>query len=130
MFYRRLSTATKVDEIEEIRDELRDRFGPLPEEAERLLDMVHLKIWLTAQGITALQGKKDEIIVSFSEESTLDRSRLVTLIQEDPKCYKLSPSQKLVIRMKMPDTFHAYLQKLCTILKQFLGYDRNSDGHE
>ncbi len=130
MFYRRLSTATKVDEIEEIRNELRDRFGPLPEEAERLLDVVHLKIWLTARGITALQGKKDEITVSFSEESTLDRSRLVTLIQEDPKCYKLSPSQKLIIRMKMPDTFHAYLQKLYTILKQFLGYDRNSEGHE
>ncbi len=127
MFYRRLSTATRTGEVTEIADEMRDRFGPLPPEANRLLDMVRLKIWLTEQGVITLHGKKNEIVVGFSEGSSLDRSRLVALLQEDPRHYRMAPSQKLIVRMKMPDSFPDYLEKLTSILKQFLGYDKNSN---
>ncbi len=42
--YRRISRMDDPAEVEEMRDELRDRFGPVPEPAERLLASVELKV--------------------------------------------------------------------------------------
>ena len=128
MFYRRLSNVQDTSEITDIAEELKDRFGPLPVETKHLLDVVKLKLWLSEKGVTTLQGKQNEIIVGFSEESVLDRQRLVSLIQQDSEHFKLAPSQKMIIRMKMPERFPDYLEKLYSILKQLLGCDKNSNG--
>jgi transcription-repair coupling factor (superfamily II helicase) len=42
--YRKLSRVTSTEELEELRDELLDRFGALPEPAQRLLAREKLKI--------------------------------------------------------------------------------------
>ncbi|MDT8369328.1 MAG: transcription-repair coupling factor, partial [Longimicrobiales bacterium] len=42
--YRRLSRIRHHQEVREIREELRDRFGPLPEEVERLVDATTLRL--------------------------------------------------------------------------------------
>jgi len=127
MFYRRLSNIQDTAEIIDIAEELKDRFGPLPIETEHLLDVVRLKLWLSEKGITNLQGKQKEIVVGFSEESVLDRQRLVSLIQQDPERFRLAPSQKMIIRMNMPEKFTEYLEKLYSVLKQLLGCDKNSN---
>ncbi|RTZ94141.1 MAG: transcription-repair coupling factor [Deltaproteobacteria bacterium] len=127
MFYRRLSKMEDAREVTAVAEELKDRFGPLPVETERLLEVVRLKAWLSEKGVTTLQGKENEIVIGFSEDSIVDRERLVTLIQEDPEHFRLAPSQKLVIRMKLPEDFDGYLQKVFSVLKQLLGYDKNSE---
>ncbi|MCX7930650.1 MAG: helicase-related protein, partial [Chlorobi bacterium] len=43
-WYKRLYRCSTPDELERIREELRDRYGPLPEEAEQLLFGVQLRI--------------------------------------------------------------------------------------
>lgn len=42
--YRRFSSVGTISELEELRAELRDRFGPVPKEAETLLDLKELQI--------------------------------------------------------------------------------------
>lgn len=42
--YRRLTRLEQFDEIEELRTEMQDRFGPLPEPAQRLLELCELKL--------------------------------------------------------------------------------------
>jgi transcription-repair coupling factor (superfamily II helicase) len=42
--YRKLSRVADEDDLESLRDELCDRFGPLPEEAERLVELKRLQI--------------------------------------------------------------------------------------
>ena len=42
--YRKLSRVTCEEDLTTLRDELRDRFGPLPEESERLIELKHLQI--------------------------------------------------------------------------------------
>ncbi len=126
MFYRRLSGAEDVREVNEIEEELRDRFGPLPIEACQLLEAVRLKTRLTACGVASLYGKENELIVSFTASCALNRQRLVSLLQEEPTRYKLTPSQKLIIRTEMPDTFSVYLEKVYSILKQLVACDKFS----
>ena len=130
MFYRRLSLVTREEEVSEIGEELTDRFGPLPPDARRLLEIVRFKIRLAARGVLSLHGKADEIVVGFSEKSDLDRLRLVSLLQEDPGRYKMAPSQKLIIRTKMPKAFDAYLRKLDSVLMQFMVCDKKSKESE
>ena len=57
--YRRLADAREPHDIDAIRDELIDRFGALPVEAERLIRVAHLRNYLKSRGITdfAVQGK-------------------------------------------------------------------------
>ena len=57
--YRRLADARKAEDVEEIREELEDRFGPLPKEAIELLRIALLRTYLKSHGVTdlALQGK-------------------------------------------------------------------------
>jgi len=126
-FYRRLSTLKTEGEIRDIREEMEDRFGSLPPDAQHLLDTVRLKMWLSEHGVITLHGKENEIIVGFSEESSVDRQHLISLLQTNPAQFKLSPSQKLIIRGKMPKDFSSYLTKLYSVLKQLMGYDRNAE---
>lgn len=49
--YRKLSNITTTEELTEFREELRDRFGPLPEEAERLFQLRELQLLAWQWGI-------------------------------------------------------------------------------
>ena len=57
--YRRMADAQNSGNLDSIRDELVDRFGPLPEEAENLMAVAHLRTMAKSFGLTevVLQGK-------------------------------------------------------------------------
>lgn len=69
--YRRLADARESSAIDAIRDELVDRFGELPPEAERLVRVARLRNYLRTQGITdfAVQGKFVKIAPLAPSES-------------------------------------------------------------
>ena len=50
--YRRMAAAADEAAIAEVADELRDRYGPLPEPVERLLDVARLRVLARQAGIT------------------------------------------------------------------------------
>ena len=58
--YKRLGEVTAIEDVEEITSELRDRFGPLPEKAQLLLEVCRLKLAARDRGINSvrLEGKK------------------------------------------------------------------------
>ena len=49
--YRRISSARNEEELESLREEAEDRFGPLPREAETLLDVARLRIACLEAGV-------------------------------------------------------------------------------
>ncbi|HZA26856.1 MAG TPA: transcription-repair coupling factor, partial [Actinomycetota bacterium] len=49
--YRRISSARNEEELESLREEAEDRFGPLPGEAETLLDVARLRIACLEAGV-------------------------------------------------------------------------------
>jgi len=66
-FYRRLARAGTSGDIEPLRDELRERFGPLPESAENLLDMARLRVIGAELGLQHLLVRGDEARLTFRE---------------------------------------------------------------
>jgi len=81
-FYRRLARSAELGEIAALRDELRDRFGPLPEEAERLLISAELRILGGRAGVYALTIHGDEARVRFRRDTTPKLMRLTAALED------------------------------------------------
>jgi transcription-repair coupling factor (superfamily II helicase) len=77
--YRRIATAADDAAIEEVRAELVDRYGPLPEQAETLLEVARFRAHARAFGITevSVQGRQIRFApLSLRESQTLRLQRL------------------------------------------------------
>ncbi|MGH7752286.1 MAG: TRCF domain-containing protein, partial [Gemmatimonadales bacterium] len=64
-FYRRLARAGQFSEISALREELRDRFGPLPPEAETLLLASELRALGARLGLEMILVRGDEARLTF-----------------------------------------------------------------
>jgi transcription-repair coupling factor (superfamily II helicase) len=63
--YRRLARSASSGEIDGLRDELRERFGPLPTMAETLLDMARLRVMGADLGLQHILVRGDEARLTF-----------------------------------------------------------------
>jgi transcription-repair coupling factor (superfamily II helicase) len=80
-FYKRLASASDDAEIEDIRAELVDRFGPLPEPARRLLDIVRIRVAARALRIEKIEAGEGRALITFAASTQLEPARLVRAIQ-------------------------------------------------
>jgi transcription-repair coupling factor (superfamily II helicase) len=78
--YRRLARASGPGEIDELRQELRERFGPLPEVAEHLLDLTRLRVIGAPLGIQHVLVRGEEARVSFRAGTTPRMARLTAAL--------------------------------------------------
>jgi transcription-repair coupling factor (superfamily II helicase) len=97
--YRRFSAATQEAEIQKMEEELRDRFGPLPAEAQNLLWLIRVKQLLKKTGMDALTVGPEKISLVPGPASRLDPIRAIALISSHPAKYQLTPDSKLVARV-------------------------------
>ena len=63
--YQRLAKLTDRAEIPEIQDELRDRFGPLPEKLENLLVLAEVRALAATAGVESVTRGSDAIVLSL-----------------------------------------------------------------
>jgi transcription-repair coupling factor (superfamily II helicase) len=69
-FYRRLYRATSLEEIQSMRDELRDRFGEYPEEVEHLFSLLELKVLAAQIGFAKIEFQNDRLSLFFPPADT------------------------------------------------------------
>jgi transcription-repair coupling factor (superfamily II helicase) len=62
--YRKLAQAGEKSALENLRKELRDRFGPLPPAVELLLQVAELKILASEKSVTSLEVKEDKLMLT------------------------------------------------------------------
>jgi transcription-repair coupling factor (superfamily II helicase) len=67
--YRRLARVERPGEIPAVREELRDRFGPLPPEAERLLLVTELRALGARAGLETILVRGDEARLTFRRDA-------------------------------------------------------------
>lgn len=97
VFYRRLSTAKSEAEINEVVEELKDRFGPLPSVLENLLEILHLKLLLKRGQIRRLALEKGKVVLTFDPQSALDPQKLVNFVSQGKGRRELTPDLRLKI---------------------------------
>ena len=75
--YRRLARSASSGEIDGLRDELRERFGPLPAAVETLLDMTRLRVMGAALGLQNVLVRETKLVLpSVRDHSQAPVSRL------------------------------------------------------
>jgi transcription-repair coupling factor (superfamily II helicase) len=102
--YRRMSRITELSEIGDVRGELNDRFGPLPEEATNLLFKILLKVLARSSGIARLDIKDRRMVMYFSEHHPHAARSVVGLVLADPERYEISPDGVVKARLMHPGT--------------------------
>ncbi|NMD33453.1 MAG: transcription-repair coupling factor [Firmicutes bacterium] len=75
-FYQRIYTLGTEDELREVEDELRDRYGSPPPPVKNLLAAASLRIMARQLGIASLQQHDSAVEIRFYPGQKLDRSRL------------------------------------------------------
>jgi transcription-repair coupling factor (superfamily II helicase) len=73
--YRRLSRATASGQVDELASELADRFGPPPDEAQRLLDFGRLRVAAVAIGIDSITRHPGMVVIGHHDREALERLR-------------------------------------------------------
>jgi transcription-repair coupling factor (superfamily II helicase) len=74
--YRRVASLTTAQEVQVMRDELRDRFGPLPSAAENLLYQIDVKLLAQAANATAIVAPDEKIEVKLPYLAEINRDKL------------------------------------------------------
>src|SRR6185503_13778227 len=67
--YKRLARFQDAKDVEAVRTELRDRFGPLPSPAEAMLALAQLRIIGGALGIEGVLVRGDEARITFRDSA-------------------------------------------------------------
>jgi len=96
--YRRLSTLEKREEIDGFAAELVDRFGPLPEEVEHLLDVMEIKALCRQAGVAQVDAGPRGAVVGLYRNEFANPEGLVAFVQASRGHLKVQPDQKLVYR--------------------------------
>ena len=71
--YRRLVRITTMEELEDIREEMVDRFGPPPTTASRLLDLAILRIEAALWGIHAIRMENRSIVFHYRDQNRIEQ---------------------------------------------------------
>jgi transcription-repair coupling factor (superfamily II helicase) len=68
--YKRFRGISSVEEVDELQDEILDRFGEYPDEVSYLFLISEMKVYATAVGIESMKQLKQDITILFSEQAT------------------------------------------------------------
>ncbi len=118
--YKRLAGVRTAAEVDDARRELRDRFGPLPAAAARLLDVVTLRFHAKALRLERLEVRAGRALLTFAPSTPVSPQRIVELLRMHGR--RLRTLREFVLeatvpREPWPDTF----QTLIRLLGEFRG---------
>src|SRR5215475_12377942 len=94
-FYRRLAQARDEDDVRATLAELADRYGPLPEEAQLLGEVMIDKTLVRALGALGYELGPARLVLSLRSETPLDAGKVLKLVQAKASRFKLTPDMRL-----------------------------------
>ena len=98
ILYKRISAAHSEEELTDIKVELVDRFGSLPDEADALLRISALQLKARPFDIRKIEVGPKGGRVTFRPNANIDPMKIINLIQLQPKHYALDGPEKLLLK--------------------------------
>ena len=118
ILYKRIASATSLHELDELRVELIDRFGLLPEPAKNLFELTALKVATNDLGVKKIDASDKGARIVFEDNANIDPGKLIMLIQTQPEHYRFNGKETLHIIKQLDDckqrveTIQSALQQL------------------
>ena len=95
--YRRLSSLLEKSELEDMTEEIEDRFGSPPQEVRNLIGLMSVRILLKNIGITKLDVGRNSLDLTFSQDMRADPEKVTGLVTRDPDRFRFLSQSKLRI---------------------------------
>ncbi len=121
-FYRRLSGAKSQEEIQGLSDEIEDRFGPIPNETNNLIESIHIKVLSSKLGIERITVSRErargQFVTNDSMKSFVNFDQIVPSmleLSENTFIPKFTPDTQLHFILKYRNHSHQL-----TVLKYYL----------
>jgi transcription-repair coupling factor (superfamily II helicase) len=100
--YKRLANCERSDAVDAIQEELIDRFGKLPAQAQALIETHRLRLLAKPLGIAKIDASENAISLQFIAQPPIDGMRIIEMVQKN-KHIKLAGQDKLRIETRSPD---------------------------
>jgi transcription-repair coupling factor (superfamily II helicase) len=101
-FYKKLATAKTAEQIDSLMEEIIDRFGKLPAQAQTLIDVHRLRVLSQPYGVLKVDAAPGAITITFRKDPPIEAMKVIALIQKN-KHIKLVGNEKLRIERTLPD---------------------------
>jgi transcription-repair coupling factor (superfamily II helicase) len=107
-FYKKIASASTEERLNDIRNEMRDRFGALPENVENLFHFVRVKWFAKHLGVLSIVREGARGVLKLTPQAKIDPNKLLMFISENPQA-KFSPNGVLSfpLREHGPEVIHA-----------------------
>lgn len=103
ILYKRIANAPTDEALRELKVEMIDRFGLLPDPVKTLFELTQLKLLATPLGVRKIDLGPGGGRLEFYPTPDIDPARLIQLIQSAPRSYRLDGGDKLRISRELPD---------------------------
>ena len=103
ILYKRISNTQSVTQLDDIRVELIDRFGLLPEATKNLFAITRLKISTINIGVKKIDATENTVRIVFAENANINTTELILLIQKQSDMYKFNGKDTLYIYRQMDE---------------------------
>ena len=100
--YKKLATAKTPNQIDALLEEIVDRFGKLPAQAQTLIDVHRLRVIAKPYGVVKVDAAPGAIAITFQKDPPIDSMAIIHLIQKN-KHIKLAGNDKLRIERALPE---------------------------
>ncbi len=101
-FYKKLATAKTTEQVDNLLEEIVDRFGKLPPQAQTLIDVHRLRVLAKPYGVVKVDAAPGVITITFQKNPPIDSMKIIALIQKH-KHIKLAGNEKLRIERELPE---------------------------
>ncbi len=102
VIYKRLANCVLDDDLDNMQEELIDRFGLLPEQGEALIACHRLRIAAKAIGIIKIDASSEAIQLQFNPKADINPTKLIALLQRDRRC-RMNGPDKLKVAVGIAD---------------------------
>ncbi|MBI5378578.1 MAG: transcription-repair coupling factor [Nitrospirae bacterium] len=101
--YKRIAACRDEAEIDALREEIRDRFGPLPPPALALLEIMGIKIHARRMRLSRVDVRPPWAELRWDEITLMDPDRLIQWAQAEPRRVQLLPEGGVRLRLSGAD---------------------------
>ena len=118
--YRRIVQCRTIEDLAQLRDDLEDAFGPVPEQASRLLELAEIRVLAGAFGIVLISRRPPDLVFSIDSLAAVD-----SLFADAPGSVRIPDERTIHLRLAP-----AYFEQptLLTVLRKMLGRARVDAG--
>ena len=99
-FYKKLASARNTEQIDALLEELVDRFGKLPAQAQTLIDVHRLRVIAKPYGVVKVDAAPGVITITFRKDAPVEPMRIIELIRKN-RHIKLAGNEKLRIEREL-----------------------------